>query len=60
MSKTTLATLLFFLLLATPGCAICEWLGQGIAGQYYGAAERSEHWRESTGHDDWRQSDFDY
>lgn len=47
--------LLFLLILAAlPGCALTDWLFSG----YYSAAERTEHWRDSTGHDDWQQSEF--
>lgn len=58
MGKTTLASLMLLLLPTLPGCAVCDWLFQGFADNYSGAAESSERWQNATGHDNWRQDDF--
>lgn len=54
--RKMLLLLVLLLFPALPGCAVAEWL----LGSSYSAAERTEHWRDSTDHDDWQQSEFNY
>ncbi|MFI4874286.1 MAG: hypothetical protein ACIALR_03080 [Blastopirellula sp. JB062] len=58
MKKAAIAISLLVFVAATAGCSVCQWLGKGIANQYYGAAERTDQWRDVTGQEDWQQSEF--
>ncbi|TWT32640.1 hypothetical protein [Blastopirellula retiformator] len=59
MKKITFTILMLMLLPMLSGCAACDWLLGGIADNYYGAANRTERWQNSTGHE-FQQSDFQY